>query len=67
MRKYKLTKADLRAPPDYTLPLDLPTCKLIEYARIALSPKQRKMPIFMLRDCLPKRYYPRSERKMSAR
>lgn len=54
--KYGLAEVDLRAPPDYALLLDLPTSKLIEYARIALTPKQRKMLIFILRDFLPKRY-----------
>lgn len=54
--KYGLIEAELRAPPNYALLLDLPTCKLIEYSRVALTPRQRKSLIFMLRDFLPKRY-----------
>ena len=54
--KYGLIEAELRAPPNYALLLDLPTFKLIEYSRVALTPRQRKSLIFMLRDFLPKRY-----------
>jgi hypothetical protein len=54
--KYGLIEAELRAPPNYALLLDLPTRKLIEYSRVALTPRQRKSLIFMLRDFLPKRY-----------